>query len=125
MRFHEIAEQPPRLVAAFLALAFERAIDLRGDRKPHFAAEHDGIFGRQTVQPDDMAVEAAGDHQCRFEHRPRIAVADDGQKIFHDSSPLDHGRMIAAHAFRARIQQFTEGCESDGSTMLDPRLSSG
>ena len=113
--FHEIAEQPPRLVAAFVAFAFERAIDLRGDRKPHFAAEHDGIFGRQTVQPDDMAVEAAGDHQCRFEHRPRIAVADHGKKVFHDTLPCsDRGRMIAAHAFRARVQQFTDGCESGG-----------
>ena len=61
MRAHEVAEQAARLVAPVVPLALERAVDLGGDREAHLAAEHDGVFGGQAVQPDDMAVEAPGD----------------------------------------------------------------
>jgi hypothetical protein len=57
----------------------EGAVDLGRDRKPHLAAEHHGVFGRQAVQPDEMAVEALRRHQSGVEHRPGIAVADYGQ----------------------------------------------
>jgi hypothetical protein len=35
------------------------------------------------VQTDNVAIEAAGDPHCRFEHRPSFAVADHGEKVFH------------------------------------------
>ncbi len=85
---HEIAEQTAGVVAPLVALAFQRAVDLGGDGKPHLAAEHHGVFGGQAVQPDDVAVEPAGDHQRRFKHRPGIAVADHGQQILHGPTLL-------------------------------------
>src|SRR3954449_7484469 len=36
------------------------------------------------------------------------------RRFFMIPSPLDRDRTIAAHAFRARVQQFVSGCESDG-----------
>src|SRR4029077_8873566 len=75
------------VVAPFVALALEGTVDLGGDRKPHLAAEHDGIFGRQAVQPDDLAVEALCDHQRGVENRPRGAVPDHGQQILHAALP--------------------------------------
>jgi len=84
---HEFAKQPARLVAPLMALSFEGAIDLGGDRKPHLAAENDGIFCRQTVQPDDVAVEKSRRHQRGVEDRRRVAVPDHGQQIFHPSLP--------------------------------------
>ena len=76
---HEVAEQTPRLVAAVVTLAFKRAVDLGRDRKPHLAAEHHGIFRRQAVQPDDVAVEALRHLHRGVENRRGIAVADHRQ----------------------------------------------
>src|SRR5207302_7432049 len=77
-RIHEVAKQPAGLVAALMALALESAIDLRRNRKAHLAAEHHGVFGREAVQSDEMAVEALRRHQCGVENRSGIAVADYG-----------------------------------------------
>ena len=113
MRIHEVAEQAARLVAPFLALALQRAVDLRGNRKPHLAAEHDGIFGGQAVQPDDMAVEALGDHQRRFEHRARIAVTDHGQQIFHVRIPVTECLPFdSAPRFSVSIHLLGFACDS-------------
>ena len=67
------------MIAPVVTLALEGAVDLGRDRKSHLAAEHDGVFGGQAVQPDDMAVEPARRQHRGFENRRRVAVADHGQ----------------------------------------------
>ena len=76
---HKVAEQAPRLIAPVVAFAFEGAVDLGGDRKPHFAAKYDGILGRQAVQADDVAVEPLRHLHRGFENWRRVPVADHRQ----------------------------------------------
>jgi hypothetical protein len=61
-----------------MAFALEGPIDFRRNRKPHLAAKHYSVFGREAVQPHDMAVEALRRHQSGLEYRAGIAVADYG-----------------------------------------------
>ena len=75
------------MIAPVVALALEGAVDLRRNRKPHLAAEHHRIFGRQAVQPDNVAAKSSRRQQRRLEYRRRVAVADDGQQILHLPTP--------------------------------------
>ena len=76
---HKVAKQAARLVAALMALALEGSIDLRRDRKPHFAPKYDGVFGGKAVQSHDMAAKAFRRHQGGHEHWPGVPVADYGE----------------------------------------------
>src|SRR5437868_6911888 len=69
---------PAIATSSSMALALKGTIDLRRDRKSHFAAEHHRVLGREAVQSDNMAVEALRSHESGVENRPGIAVADYG-----------------------------------------------
>src|SRR5205814_1642090 len=103
MRIHELAKQAPRLVAPLVPLALQRAVDLRGDREPHLAAEHDRIFRRQAVQPNDVAVEAPGDQQGGLEDRARAAVADHRQEVLHRRLPIPRASITRLGCTRCAI----------------------
>ena len=45
---------------------------------------------------------------------PALPSPMTARRFFMTPSPLDRDRTIAAHAFRARVQQFTAACESGG-----------
>src|SRR5438132_625858 len=94
---------PPRLVAPLVPLALQRAVDLRGDREPHLAAEHDRIFRRQAVQPNDVAVEAPGDQQGGLEDRARAAVADHRQEVLHRRLPIPRASITRLACTRCAI----------------------
>ena len=98
-----------------MALALEGAVDLGRDRKPHLAAEHHRVFGRQAVQSDDMAVEALRRHQRRVEHRAGIAVADHSQQVLHRALPARRPAGRSGAAFWT-IHDLRRFCESGAST---------
>jgi hypothetical protein len=85
---HELAKDAARLLATLLSLALQGAVDLRRDREPHLAAEHDGVFSGDRMQADDMTVETPRHAERGGEHRTRIAICDDCQNRFHHQSPI-------------------------------------
>src|ERR1051326_4245800 len=103
MRIHELAKQPPCLIAPLVALALQGAVDLRGNREPHLATEHDRIFGGQAVQPDDVAVEAPGHQQGGLEDRARTAVADHRQEVLHRRLPAPGASITRLGCSRCAI----------------------
>jgi hypothetical protein len=73
---HKVAEKPPRLIATLMSFSFESAIHFGRNRKTHLAAEDDRIFGRKTVQSDNVTIKALCHFHRGFEYRGRIPVPD-------------------------------------------------
>ena len=80
---HHGLEQRARLLAAVMALALERAVDLGRHREAHLAAEHHSIFGGERVERGDAAAEGPRRHDRGLENGARAAIRHYRQQGLH------------------------------------------